>query len=137
MNVVCYQCNGFGHRSIECRKSKSVSYNSFKDSSFNINVKCYNCQEFGHIEKLCKDRKIKQKRTYADQELVAKPKHKIVADKKKETQPIWVEKEKDKAESSLIVQTSLHVERRNLWVVDSGCSNYITGDKNKFIKIED
>lgn len=114
-----------------------MSYNIFKDSSFNINVKCYNCQAFGHIEKICKNRKIKQKRTTLDQESVAKPEHKIAADKKKESQPVWVEKEKDKAKSSLIVQTAIHVERINLWVVDSGCSNHMTGDKKKFINLDD
>lgn len=46
------------------------------------------------------------------------------------------EKDKDKVESSLIIQTALHVERKNLCVVDSGCSNHMTSDKKKFIKLE-
>lgn len=36
----------------------------------------------------------------------------------------------------MIVQTALHVERRNLWVVDNDCSNHMTDDKKKFIKLE-
>lgn len=137
MNVICYECNGFGHRSFECRKNKPVSYNSFKYSSSNENVKCYNCQEFGRIVKFYKNRKIKQKRIDPNQELVVKSEHKIAAHKNKETKPVWVEKEKDKAESSEIVQTALHAEWKNLWVVDSGCSNHMTSDKKKFIKLED
>lgn len=137
MDVIYYQGNGFGHRSFECRKSQPVSYNSFKDSTLNVNIKCYNCQEFGHIEKHHKHKKIKQKQTTPDQKPVVKPKQEVAIEKKKEDIPIWVEKDKNKAESSLIVQTTLHVERRNLWVVDSGCSNHMTGDKKKFIKLED
>lgn len=44
----------------------------------------------------------------------------MIVEKKKETKQVWVEREKDKAESSLIVQTALHAERRNLCVVDNG-----------------
>ncbi|GLJ30858.1 hypothetical protein SUGI_0613390 [Cryptomeria japonica] len=76
-----------------------------------------------------------EKKTFT--ELIVKLEQKIAVDKKKETQLVWVEKEKDKEESSLIVQTSLHVERRNLWVVDNGCSNHMIGDRKKFIKLED
>lgn len=61
----------------------------------------------------------------------------MIEEEKKEEKPVWVEKEKNKTESSLIVQTALHTERRNLWVVDSGCSNHMIGDKKKFIKIDD
>lgn len=60
----------------------------------------------------------------------------VIVKKKQESKQIWVEKDKDKAESSLIVQTTLHIERKNLWVVDSGCSNHMTGDKKKLIKFE-
>ncbi|GLJ11294.1 hypothetical protein SUGI_0151080 [Cryptomeria japonica] len=61
----------------------------------------------------------------------------MIEEEKKEEKQVWIEKEKNKIESSLIVQTPLHAERRNLWVVDSGCSNHMTGDKKIFIKIDD
>lgn len=98
MNVVCYQCNGCGHKSFKCRKNKLVPYNNFKDLSLNKNVKCYNCQEFGHIERLCKNRKIKPMKTNPDQEPITKLENNIAADQKKDTKPVWVEKEKEKAE---------------------------------------
>lgn len=50
-----------------------------------------------------KNKQNKKKKTYPDQESVVEPKHKIATDKKKETKPIWVGKEKEKAESILIV----------------------------------
>lgn len=60
-----------------------------------------------------------------DQKPVAKSEHDIAVDKKKEAKPVWVEKDKNKEESSIIVQIALHVERINLWAVDSGCSNHM------------
>lgn len=39
MNVICYECNGVGHRSYECRRSLSLSYNNFSNLSFNANIK--------------------------------------------------------------------------------------------------
>lgn len=59
----------------------------------------------------------------------------MTTEKKKETKQVWIEKEKDKIESSLIVQTSLHAERKKFWVVDNGFSNHMIEDKKKFTKL--
>lgn len=67
----------------------------------------------------------------------AKLEHNGIPKKKKEDKQVWAEKDKDKPETSFIVQTTLHTERKNLWVVESGFSNHMTGDKKKFIKLED
>lgn len=73
MNVTCYQCNGIGNRSYDCRRSLSVSYNKFSSSSFKVNVKYFHCQNFGHIAKHCKIRTTKKKKSVSDERLVPKP----------------------------------------------------------------
>lgn len=35
------------------------------------------------------------------------------------------------------MQTALHIERKNLWVDDSGFSKHMTEDKKEFIKLDD
>lgn len=103
MNVIFYQCNGFGHRSYECRRSLSVSCNNFSSSSFNVNVKCYHHQNFSHIAKNCKLGTYKKKKSVLDQRLEEKTEQKIAVDKKKEAKQVWVEKDKSKAKSNLIM----------------------------------
>lgn len=61
-----------------------------------MNMKCYKCHEFGRIAKHFKNRKIKQNRSATDQEPGDKPQHKVTTNEKKETQWVWVEKDKIK-----------------------------------------
>jgi hypothetical protein len=76
----CYSCNGFGHKSIDCRINEKGSYmrnnnkyaygfsrrnyNSFSPL-LNYNIICYNCNNYGHIEKFCRSvfRKDKKEET--------------------------------------------------------------------------
>lgn len=88
MNIIYYQCNGYGHKSFDYRKKKPVPYNNFKDVPINENIKCYNYQGFGHIPKNFKNQKINQKKANLDQESVTKPELNIAADKKKETKTV-------------------------------------------------
>lgn len=48
-------------------------------------------------------------------------------------------KEKQKVEDqSLIVQTALKAQDSPaLWILDSGCSGHMTGDKNKFFELQE
>jgi len=51
---------------------------------------------------------------------------------------VWKEKKQPKEEKeSLIVKIILKVDNKpSLWILDSGCSNHITGDKRRFEKLE-
>lgn len=136
-NVICYNSNEFGHKSYECRSNMQMSYKNALSTYYSSNVKFFKCQNFGHLASYCQLRTDKQKRVVSDEKLETKPKHKVTKEEKKEEKLVWVEMEKNKTESSLIVQTALHAERKNLWVFDSGCSNHMTRDKKKFIKLDD
>jgi hypothetical protein len=71
---LCYACNNFGHKDINCRanrriinnfesytqngyprrpiETKKISYNRFE--SLSTKVECYKCNNFGHMEKYCR-----------------------------------------------------------------------------------
>jgi hypothetical protein len=71
---LCYACNSFGHKSINCRcnnrninnfkihnqkgylrrpsETQRRSYNRFE--SLSIEVECYKCNNFGHMDKDCR-----------------------------------------------------------------------------------
>lgn len=57
--------------------------------------------------------------------------------RKKRQNKFGQKKGNKKNESNLIVQTTLHVERKILWVENSGCSNLKVGDKKKVFQLED
>jgi hypothetical protein len=44
---------------------------------------------------------------------------------------IW----RPKINKSMFVQMDLHSEEKDLWIIDSGCSRHMTGDKMKFDKL--
>ncbi|XP_043699904.1 uncharacterized protein LOC122650565 [Telopea speciosissima] len=60
-------------------------------------------------------------------------KHITVAEK-----AVWVEKKKKgDSDSSLIVQTAFQAHSKpSPWILDSGCSTHMTGDKDKFLNLE-
>lgn len=66
-------------------------------------MKCYHCQNFGHIAKHCKLGTSKKNKSVPDQRLEEKSEQKSTTNKKKEVNPVWVENDKSKEESSLIV----------------------------------
>lgn len=55
----------------------------------------------------------------------------------KSVKKVWKRKEqKDKA-NSLIVQTAFKAQGKSTpWILDSGCSSHMTGDKSKFSKLQ-
>lgn len=53
---------------------------------------------------------------------------------------IWKERKalKEDETKSLIVQTALKAQKKPApWILDSGCSSHMIGDKQKFTKIQD
>jgi hypothetical protein len=71
---LCYACNNFGHKTMNCRansrninnfeshtqkgylrrpnETQKISYNKFE--SLSTEVECYKCNNFGHLAKDCK-----------------------------------------------------------------------------------
>ncbi|XP_042518445.1 uncharacterized protein LOC122092169 [Macadamia integrifolia] len=50
---------------------------------------------------------------------------------------VWVEKKKKAGSKSLIVQTTFKAHSKpSPWVLDSGCSTHMTGDKGKFLSLD-
>lgn len=82
VNFICYHCNGYGHRSHDCRKNVSQSYNRFLNTSFIVIVKCYHCQNLGHIVKHCKLRTIKKTKIVSTMESKTKSDQNEIIEKK-------------------------------------------------------
>ncbi|XP_043697427.1 uncharacterized protein LOC122648256, partial [Telopea speciosissima] len=61
----------------------------------------------------------------------------IGSDVKKQVKKVWVEKVlREKSINSLVVQTAFKAQHKVVpWILDSGCSSHITGDKNKFVEL--
>ena len=50
---------------------------------------------------------------------------------------IWQKKNVKNEDVSLIIQTALKAQKKiKPWILDSGCSSHMTGDKEKFDKLE-
>ena len=48
----------------------------------------------------------------------------------------WIAKGKEKAQDSLVVQTTLKAQKgAKVWILDSGCSSYMSGDKSLFSEL--
>lgn len=75
-------------------------------------IRCFKCNDIDHISRRCRQNK-------------------------STTEKVWRPKQIQNIEQSLLVQTAFLSNKKSLWVVDSGCSNHMTGDKDKFLKLED
>lgn len=135
MEIVCHCCNKLGHRSVEY-KCKTNQYRKwFLSPQFNENIVFYKCNNFGHIARHCRTKVIKQEKKVNDA-LLGKSEPKVTPKKKKEMKQFWKEKGKEKDKSNQLVQIDIHAKWKNLWIIDSGLSNHVTSDKDKFTKIE-
>ncbi|XP_021297300.1 uncharacterized protein LOC110426416 [Herrania umbratica] len=76
------------------------------------NVKCRSCNHFGHVEKVCK-----AKNGHTDEKAA-------VAD------------QVDATEEQLFMAQIADDEERNTWLIDSGCSNHLTGNDQLFTKLD-
>jgi hypothetical protein len=95
------------------------NYNSFSPL-LNYNIICYNCNNFGHIEKFCRSDFRK--------------------DQKEEAPTIMErnqEQREQKKEKSMFIQAALCAQKnKDKWVIDSGCSSHMTGDRTNFITLK-
>jgi transposase InsO family protein len=71
---------------------------------------CHNCKRFGHLQKDCR---------------IANQQH-----------ASYAEGESDEGNLFFACQKAFHEEGKNVWYLDSGCSNHMTGQKEPFINID-
>jgi transposase InsO family protein len=71
---------------------------------------CHNCKRFGHLQKDCR---------LANQQHAS-----------------YAEGESDEGNLFFACQKAFHEEGKNVWYLDSGCSNHMTGQKEPFINID-
>ena len=81
-------------------------------------MQCYNCQSFGHYARDYRRKK---------------------AARVKDSNEAQYERagDSDSDEVLLMVNTQLNTEKNNMWYLDSGCSNHMTGNKNWFTKLDE
>lgn len=118
-------------------------------------MKCFNCDKIGHMASNYPDKESSEKRDYQDER--QKNNHYrghrdfrrrdrksfLIADEEfnndkldeTDTEEIFYVAIKDGSdeEKSLIS----HLKTNDSWIIDSGCSHHMTGDKHKFVMLED
>jgi hypothetical protein len=140
---LCYSCNNFGHKVVNCRantkninnyegytrngysrrshEAQSRSYNIFE--SLSTEVECYKCNNFGHMAKDCR--------------LIVPPREsqQNINSHRHEPQRIWIRKQDQfNTEECMLSLQAKH--KRHGWYVDSGCSKHMTGDMDRFLTLK-
>lgn len=111
---------------------------------------CYICHNIGHVSRNCiyayapNHGQVNFTRAYASTYKQGLPmqneaEYGYYEEPTKSYKQVWKMKEKQKVEDqSLIVQTALKAQDSPaLWILDSGCSGHMTGDKNKFSELQE
>jgi hypothetical protein len=137
---VCYACNNFGHKAVNCRannknnnyleshtqrgysrrpsETQRRSYNRFE--SLSIEVECYKCNNFGHMAKNCR--------------MTVPPKEPQQSHKQESQKMTWIRKQDQYSNEECTVALQAKQKKRG-WYVDSGCSKHMTGDRDKFLTL--
>ncbi|XP_057821524.2 uncharacterized protein LOC131034148 [Cryptomeria japonica] len=102
----CRFCNLFGHKVNTCRFARVPIFGHKQSFGFVRDIRCFTCYQYGHTSKYYK--------------------------KLQKPAKMW----RPKLEQSMLVQTALISTNSSIWVLDSGCSHHMTGDKNKFSALE-
>ena len=150
---ICYSCNNFGHKAIDCRaygrnrntwnrSNYERPINQYEDNNLrksyeaadrNYNhfgvlsneIECHKCNNFGHTAKNCRSNLIASSR---------EPRH-VPFNHSREQQGTW----RRKQEGSKVEECGFALQaqnKRNQWYIDSGCSKHMTGDRNMFITLK-
>jgi hypothetical protein len=140
---LCYACNNFGHKAVNCRANnrnsnnfesytqrdysrrpsdtQRRSYNRFE--SLSTEVECYKCNNFGHMAKDCR-------MTVPPKE----PQQNNNSHRQEPQKMTWIRKQDqyNNEECTVALQAK---QKKHGWYVDSGCSKHMTGDKDKFLTL--
>jgi hypothetical protein len=140
---LCYACNNFGHKAVNCRANnrnsnnfesytqrdysrrpsdtQRRSYNRFE--SLSTEVECYKCNNFGHMAKDCR-------MTVPPKE----PQQNNNSHRQEPQKMTWIRKQDqyNNEECTVALQAK---KKKHGWYVDSGCSKHMTGDKDKFLTL--
>ena len=153
-NGYCFKCNAYGHKISECKYNITprtfVTRNAF-GPLMEYPVECYNCHEYGHIARFCRNNhgmrffpprqfpSIRQNKQFQSSHPQEEEKYNEKQEAEIKVKQVWKEKEKLKEDKeSLIVQTALKAQDKpSPWILDSGCSSHMTGDKKKFQKLQE
>jgi hypothetical protein len=141
---LCYACNNFGHKAVNCRannrnsnnfesytqrdysrrpsETQRRSYNRFE--SLSTEVECYKCNNFGHMAKDCR-------MTVPPKE----PQQNNNSHRQEPQKMTWIRKQDqyNNEECTVALQAK---QKKHGWYVDSGCSKHMTGDKDKFLTLQ-
>ncbi|KAG5068162.1 hypothetical protein JHK85_000539 [Glycine max] len=79
-------------------------------------IQCYNCQKWGHFADECKNKRVPRN---ADEAKLAQ------------------DEDSDSDKVLLMATTNLEEDNVNLWYLDTGCSNHMTGHREWFVNIDD
>jgi transposase InsO family protein len=140
---LCYACNNFGHKTVNCRANKRNnnnfesytqrdysrrpsdrqrrSYNRFE--SLSTKVECYKCNNFRHMARDCR-------MTVPPKE----PQQNNNIHRQEPQKTTWIRKQYQYNNEECIVSLQ-DKQKKYGFYVDSGCSKHMTGDKDKFITL--
>jgi hypothetical protein len=140
---LCYACNNFGHKVVNCRannrnnnnfeshtqrgysrrpsETQRRSYNRFE--SLRTEVECYKCNNFGHVAKDCR-------MTVLPKE----PQQNNNSHRQEPQKMTWIRKQDQYSNEECTIALTTKKKKRG-WYVDSGCSKHMTGDRDKFLTL--
>jgi hypothetical protein len=121
---LCYACNNFGHKAINCKaNSRNIngypripsethrrSYNRFE--SLSTELECYKCNNFGHMAKDCR-------MTILPRE----PQHKNNNHRQEPHKRTWIRKHNQYRNEEFTLSLQAKKKKRG-WYVDNGCSKH-------------
>jgi hypothetical protein len=140
---LCYACNNFGHKAVNCRannrnknnfeshtqrgyprrpsETQRRSYNRFE--SLSTEVECYKCNNFGHMAKDCR-------MTVPPRE----PQQNNNSHRQEPQKRTWIRKKDQYSNEECTLALQAKKKKRG-WYVDSGCSKHMTGDRDRFLTL--
>jgi hypothetical protein len=140
---LCYACNNFGHKAVNCRANNRNNnnfeshtqrgysrrpsetqiriYNRFE--SLSTEVECYKCKNFGHVAKGCRMTVLPKI-----------PQQNNNSHRQEHQKTTWIRKQDQYSNEQCTISIIAKQNKRG-WYVDSGCSKNMIGDKEKFLTL--
>ncbi|KAG9446373.1 hypothetical protein H6P81_012501 [Aristolochia fimbriata] len=109
--------NNSGKKGGKCKGEKQDSLDHKGKKKDKSHIKCFNCQEFGHYKSDCPKLKKGQNGHYAKMAMYGES--------------------DSNSENALLLTCDVAVEEKNnLWFLDIGCSNHMTGQRDFFTSLD-